>query len=69
MSWQWPVVLVIVAVAAYFVARRTWQTWHPPAGSCGGGCACPGSKPAAEKDRTFIPLSELTLRRQRGDSR
>lgn len=63
MPWQEWAVVLLVAGAALYLARRTWRTWSGRAscGGCGKGCAEP---PAKEVAPTFIPTGELTLRRR-----
>lgn len=39
------VIVLIVAVALGFVARRAWQTLRPAKAGCGDGCGC-GSEAA-----------------------
>jgi hypothetical protein len=63
MFWQWMIVLVCVAVAAAYVARAAWRTWHPKPGGCGGGCGC--AKPIETTGKeTLIPAESLRLRRR-----
>jgi FeoB-associated Cys-rich membrane protein len=62
MFWQWLVVLTCVLLAAAYIARAAWRTWHPKAGGCGGGCGC--AKPADAPKVTLIPADELTVRRR-----
>ncbi|HEY1379176.1 MAG TPA: FeoB-associated Cys-rich membrane protein [Gemmataceae bacterium] len=64
MDWQWVVVLACVLVAAAYVARRAWRTWHPKPGSCGGGCGSGCAAPAEEPRVTMIPADQLTLRKR-----
>ncbi|MFL5245909.1 MAG: FeoB-associated Cys-rich membrane protein [Gemmataceae bacterium] len=61
MDWQLPVVLLIVAAAAAYVARITWRAWvGSKTGGCGGGCGC-ANKPAEAKAQTI----QLGIRRDR----
>jgi hypothetical protein len=53
-------VLVIVAGAAVYLSRRTWQTWSGKKAGCGNGCNCSGKK--AEDAPKLIPSEHLTLR-------
>jgi hypothetical protein len=62
MFWQWLIVLICVALAAAYVVRAVWRTWHPKAGGCGGGCGC--ATPAETPRETLIPAEQLTLRRR-----
>ena len=63
MVWQLVIVAVIVAAAAWYIARATWRTWSGRKSGCGGGCGC-GSKTAAEQKGTVIPVEQITLRRR-----
>jgi hypothetical protein len=64
MVWQLIIVGILVAAAGLYVVRMTWQTWHPPKGSCGGGCGCaPKTTASQESEPMLIPTEELTLRR------
>ena len=60
MDWQIGLVLVCVVLAAAYVVRAAWHTWHPAAGGCGGSCGC-GVKDAASKV-TLISEDQLTHR-------
>ena len=63
MMWQWLVVLACVLLAAAYVARSMWRTWHPKPGGCGGECGC--AAPSTETPRvTMIPVEQLTVRRR-----
>jgi hypothetical protein len=63
MMWQWLTVLTCVLLAAAYIARSAWRTWHPKPGGCGGGCGC--AAPSAESPQvTLIPAEQLTLRRR-----
>ena len=62
MDWQLPLVLVCLAAAALYVARRTWLTWRGRGGGC-GGCKCGGKAEAADARKdALIPVDDLTLR-------
>ena len=63
MDWQWIVVLTTVVVAAAYIARAAWRTWHPKPGVCGGGCGCATANKDAVRE-TLIPLEQLTVRRR-----
>jgi FeoB-associated Cys-rich membrane protein len=66
MTWQLPLVLLLVAAAAGYLAWRAWRTWFgSKARGCGGGCGC-AAKPAAAKNGhvTLVPVEQLTLRRK-----
>jgi hypothetical protein len=70
MNGQLPIVLLIVAVASCYLARRAWRTWTARKGACGGGCSCSGkavSSPVDGPNSTLIPIEQLTLRRNRLD--
>jgi hypothetical protein len=62
MFWQWLLVSICVLLAVAYVARAVWRTWHPKAGSCGGGCGC--ATPAETPRVTIIPEEQLTVRRR-----
>jgi len=65
MGWQLTIVLIVIALAAVYVALKTWRTWHPPKGSCGGGCGCASKSPVANEERPIlIPEDQLTLRQR-----
>ena len=59
-DWQLGLVLLCVVVAAVYVVRAAWRTWHPAAGGCGGSCGC-GPKETAPKV-TLISEDQLTHR-------
>jgi hypothetical protein len=61
-DWQLGVAAMLVVLAAAYVARATWRTWHPPAGGCGGGCC--GKAAPAVSGATFIPAGQLGLLRR-----
>jgi len=68
MSWQLPIVLLIVLAAVAYLARRTWRSLTArKAGGCGGGCGCAQAPSAAERRPTLIPADQITsrLRKQR----
>jgi hypothetical protein len=56
MTVQWLLVAVVAAIAAAYLARKTWRSW---AGGCGKGCGCaaPPSRQAG-----LIAAEELTSR-------
>jgi hypothetical protein len=64
MDWQLPLVLLCLALAALYVARRTWRTWSGKGAGCGGGCKCDGGKAAAPaaQAKPLIPVEDLTWR-------
>ena len=65
MDWQLLSVAVCVIVAAGYVGRQAWRTWSAGRGGCGGGCHCPkATAQPVERDRHFIPVTDLTLRRR-----
>jgi hypothetical protein len=66
MSWQLPIVLLIVLAATAYLARRTWRSLT---GRKAGGCAgCGGATSAPpQEQRTLIPEEQLTLRLRRRD--
>ena len=61
--WQWLAVGLLIAVAAAFLLRRTWQTWSGTKQGCGGACDCSG-KSGAAKEGTVVVIRELTLRKR-----
>jgi FeoB-associated Cys-rich membrane protein len=65
MSWQLPVVVVVVFVAATYLVRQTWLTWTKRKG-CGSGCSCTSQKKSNSQSGsvTLIPESELRVRTQ-----
>jgi hypothetical protein len=65
MDWQLAIVLVVIAAALLYLARRTWRTWAGAKGGCGGTCGCAGGK-ADGKSVSLIPPEQLTLRRRGG---
>ncbi len=66
MDWQFGVVLLCVLLAAGYVTRAAWRTWHPKPGGCGGGCGTGCATPAAADAPkvTLIPAEQLTVRRR-----
>ncbi|HEV3263800.1 MAG TPA: FeoB-associated Cys-rich membrane protein [Gemmataceae bacterium] len=68
-DWQLIAVLVIVAVAAAYLARMTWRSWRGSKTGCGGGCGCnTKATPIGEQNgkATLITTDQLTARlRQR----
>jgi len=66
MWWQLALVVLIVAGAAFYLARQTWRAWsgRKQAG-CGGGCSCKSATARAPDgvQGKFIPVEQLTLRR------
>jgi FeoB-associated Cys-rich membrane protein len=69
-DWQWIAVLACVLLAAAYVARRAWRTWHPKPGSCGGGCGSGCAAPKShESSEAFISADQLTLRRRQQANR
>jgi FeoB-associated Cys-rich membrane protein len=70
MSWQMPLVAMIVLAAVAYLARRTWRgLTGRKAGGCGGGCGCAATTKAPEDEGTFIPAGQLTVRRRDGEGR
>jgi hypothetical protein len=61
MDWQLPLVLVCTALAAAYVARRTWLAWSGRKAGC-GGCKCAAPKAAAPRADSLISVEELTGR-------
>ncbi len=69
MSWQLPLVAMIVLAAAAYLARRAWRSLTGRKGAgCGGGCGCAAATRAPQSEGAFIPAGQLTLRRRDGDS-
>ena len=64
MTWQWISVFACVLLAAVYIARTAWRTWHPKPGACGGGCGSGCATPPEEPRVTLIPSEQLTLRRR-----
>jgi hypothetical protein len=61
MSWQLPVVVVLLVLAASYVGYRTWRTWFGKAREgCGGSCGC-GKKAPAQADHAETLISEDQL--------
>ncbi len=44
------IIVLVVAVAFGFVARRAWQTLRPAKAGCGDGCGCGTTAPGATGD-------------------
>jgi hypothetical protein len=66
MDWQLVSVILIVVVAAGYLAWRSWQSWSGKRSGC-TGCSCRASAPAQEGRTgsvTMIPVNQLTLRRR-----
>jgi len=64
-DWQLVTAILLVAFASGYIAWKTWRTWHPPKGSCGGSCGCAIQAPAAETQHTnLIPPDQLTFRQR-----
>jgi hypothetical protein len=63
-GWQWLVVAVCVLLAAAYVARAAWRTWHPKPGACGGGCGSGCAAPAEIPESKLIPADQVRLRRR-----
>jgi hypothetical protein len=67
MGWQLPIVVMIVAAAVTYLARRTWRSLTGrKAGGC-GGCGCARAPSVAEGQRTLIPADQITLRLRKGE--
>lgn len=66
MDWQGFAVVASVAVAAAYLARRTWQTWAGRKAGC-GNCSCAAKTEAASPRPAvrLISTSELTARLRR----
>ena len=66
MGWQFAIVLACVLLAAAYVVRAAWRTWHPKPGGCGRGCGTGCATPAtADAPKvTLIPADQLTVRRR-----
>jgi hypothetical protein len=59
MDWQFPLVLVFLALAVLYLARRTWRTWRGKGGGC-GTCKC-GTE-SSDHSTKLIPVEHVTLR-------
>jgi hypothetical protein len=72
MEWQFPIVLLVVAGAVFYLAHSFWRSWSGVKGRCGGSCACgkgiPGDGPAGG-ETSLIPAEDVTLRRRQTKSR
>lgn len=44
------IIVLVVAVAFGFVARRAWQTLRPAKAGCGDGCGCGSAAGGATGD-------------------
>jgi hypothetical protein len=66
MPWQMPLVLLVIAAAAVYLARQTWRSWTgTKSGGCGGGCGCSKATATESKDGvTLVPVEQVTLRRR-----
>lgn len=66
MSWQFPLVLLIVAVATAYLVRRAWRTWSGRGLAC-GGCQCGDNVKRGQElqSKRLIPLQQLALRPRR----
>ena len=53
MTWQEPVVILVVAAAAVFVARRAYAAMRGQKSACGSGC---GSCPSPSDKQSPRPL-------------
>jgi hypothetical protein len=63
-DWQLLIVGLIIAAAACYVARSTFQAWRGVRG-CGGGCQCPSKADATAANTRHSPLitiEQLTSR-------
>jgi FeoB-associated Cys-rich membrane protein len=70
MTWQLPLVLLIVAAASAYLARRAWRTWFgAKTRGCGGGCGCANAagSPNPNAPAPLIPVDQLVLRRRDAD--
>jgi hypothetical protein len=61
MDWQLPVVVMLVAVAAVYLARQAWRSWSGQKG-CKSGCGC-GPKSSQTGQDGLIPAAAVTIRR------
>jgi hypothetical protein len=66
MSWQLPLVLLIVAAATGYLVRRAWRTWAGHGAGC-SGCQCGDNAKETQglQSERLIPLQQLTLRERR----
>jgi hypothetical protein len=66
LNWQLISVVVLVALAGGYIAWKSWRTWHPPKGGCGGSCGCAKQSSTAESaPPNLIPADQLTVRQRR----
>jgi hypothetical protein len=66
MSWQLPIVAMIVLAAAAYLTRRTWRSLTGrKTGGC-AGCDCAKVPSAAEGRGTLIPAEQITSRLRNG---
>ncbi|MBX9627349.1 MAG: FeoB-associated Cys-rich membrane protein [Gemmataceae bacterium] len=58
---QLTVTLIVVGLAAGYVARATWRTWAGRKSGCGSGCgSCSAAKPQPPADppgRVGLPMA------------
>jgi hypothetical protein len=66
MSWQWPLVILVIVLAAVYLARQTWRTWTgSKSGGCGGGCSCSKATATPNQDGvTLVPVEQVKLLRR-----
>jgi len=67
MNWQTVLVVLLVAGAAVYVARRMWRTWMSAKDGCAGSCGCSSAAKQAAgtgAPAVFLPAEQLTLRRR-----
>jgi hypothetical protein len=69
-EWQLLPVMLIVAIAAWYLGRVTWRSWRGGKGNCGGGCHCGSAKDTAlpsNGSSKLIPSDQLLTRLRRRD--
>ena len=49
------VTVLIVAMAAAWIARHIWRFWHPPKKGCAGSCCSHGSGTGPEPEAAIPP--------------
>ena len=67
MVWQLTIVGILVALAAAYVGRKTWQSLRASKAGCGGSCGCAKTIPDAAEKPILIPPDQLTVRRRSYD--
>jgi hypothetical protein len=63
-DWQLVPVVLVVAMAAWYLGRVAWRSWRGSRAGCGGGCDC-AAKPGSDQDRIITP-DQLTARLRQG---